>query len=204
MNFEDLIYNFPDSKKMCLRYYLFNPQLTQIMENEQQNITHTVPNLNQQRAMQFPLNMNFDKMTGQQESSFVASQLPVSHCNPNLQHLNVDILTPSKPSSSHARYFKNEPVWCIFCSLFCVIRNRCYILGISFVIYWFPSSYVFVSTLGRPVYLCIHGLNTSLVCVKAVGLPKWLNLYLSIQKFEMGMGHLVLFVWCIVGVLRML
>ncbi|XP_058201049.1 transcriptional corepressor LEUNIG-like isoform X1 [Rhododendron vialii] len=79
-------------------------KLTQMMENEQQNITHTVPNLNQQRAMQFPLNMNFDKMTGQQESSFVASQLPVSYCNPSLQHLNVDILTPSKPSSSHARH----------------------------------------------------------------------------------------------------
>lgn len=114
MNFEALIYNFPDSKKMCLRYYLFNPQLTQMMENDQQNITHTVPNLNQQRAMQFPLNMNFDKMTGQQESSFVASRLPVSYCNPNLQHLNVDILTPSKPSSSHARYFKNEPVWYVW------------------------------------------------------------------------------------------
>ncbi|KAE9452567.1 hypothetical protein C3L33_15532, partial [Rhododendron williamsianum] len=83
-------------------------KLTQMMENEQQNITHTVPNLNQQRAMQFPLNMNFDKMTGQQESSFVASQLPVSYCNPNLQHLNVDILTPSKPSSSHASQFQQQ------------------------------------------------------------------------------------------------
>lgn len=40
--------------------------------------------------------------------------------------------------------------------------------------------------------------------MKAVGLPRWLNLYLSIQKLEMGMGHLVLFVWGIVGVLRML
>lgn len=111
MKFQALIYNIPDSKKMCLIYYLFNSQLTQMMENEQQNINHTVPSLdvNQQRAMQFPVNMSFDRMTEQQESCFGASRLPVSYCNHN-----VDILTPSKPSSSHARYFKNEPLWYVW------------------------------------------------------------------------------------------
>ncbi len=112
MNYESLVYDISDSKIMCLRYSLFNSQPTQTVENEQQIINHTVPNLdmNQRSAMQFPLNMNLYKTLVQPESSLEASGLPVRDFNPDLHHCNVDILTPSKPSSSHARYFKNESV----------------------------------------------------------------------------------------------
>lgn len=87
-----------------------NVKPTQMMENKQQIINHRVPNLdmNQQSAMQFSPNMNFNKTLVQPGSSLEASRLPVEDFNPDLHHCNVGILTPSKPSSSHASHFQQQ------------------------------------------------------------------------------------------------
>ncbi|KAL6992552.1 hypothetical protein U1Q18_010662 [Sarracenia purpurea var. burkii] len=88
------------------------PQM--IMENDgQQNICHTLsrPDMYQQGGRQFPIAIStaFDKILAQSPICSLASKiyeeghlrLPAKDLIPNLRHLDVNELTPLKPSSSH-------------------------------------------------------------------------------------------------------